>query len=318
MCGSQDGLSQPTALCRGTMVLSLAPELWECIADFLHCDSLSLASAQLRRRLGRRYMEITWRKAWAADVLALAGNLRTLRLTVPKKECVPKAVDALKHARLLHTLAITLTCNEVGFTGAQMLTVLKDSPALHTLTLNLKGMFVGDTGVQALSTLKEARVLQTLILDLSYNEVGDTGAQALAALKEAPALQTLSLDLRHNKVGDPGARALAALKDVPALRPTLHLESNAVGAIGAQALGMDQLVGSDVGEGKGMKQKRVRFDMRVRERIIPGVQCPQVLRGWGRDALEGERGPSVVRSTSRHCASGCLLEGRRRGWGRGS
>jgi tetratricopeptide (TPR) repeat protein len=41
---------------------------------------------------------------------------------------------------------------------------------------------------------------------------------------------------------------------------------------------MDQLVGSDVGEGKGMKQKRVRFDMRVRERIIPGVQCPQEAR----------------------------------------
>ena len=144
---------------------------------------------------------------------------------------------ALKDTPALTALALDLSCNDIGDSGAQALAMLRDSPTLTTVTVDLTGNEIGSEGAQALVALADAPSLTALTLNLWGNQIADSGAHALAALRHAPSLTALSLHLCHNEIRDGGAQALSALKDAPALTALeLDLIGNRIGHHGAQAL----------------------------------------------------------------------------------
>ena len=206
------------------MLLLLAPDLLELVADFLQSDLISSVCSTLRGLLGRRHMRV------ACDAHQVANNvaqhvrrLLTLRVKVLHN---PTAVpwmglpaNALRDAPCLHTLVLThnLFGSPMGDGGARALAALRYAPALRTLTLALPSNDLTGAGAQALAALRDAPALHSLCIDLHMNCIGDTGAQALATLRDCPTLHALTLDLRHNGISDSGARALTALSHAPAL-----------------------------------------------------------------------------------------------------
>ena len=216
-------------LCRVAMWLQLPVDVWDCVSQFLHSDSLGRVCQRLRGCLGIRYVKGHSESAKKTRKLLFfvkntTTSLRTARLCLHHNALgdsgaqelvalrLAEVVAALNEARSLHTLSLDVNYNEVGYRGAQALAALKDAPVLHTLILRLESNKIGDRGAQALAGLKEAPSIRTLSLHLDNNKVGDRGAQALAALKGAPSLLTLVLRLENNRVGERGAKALAALK----------------------------------------------------------------------------------------------------------
>ena len=126
--------------------------------------------------------------------------------------------------------SLTLSSNDIGPAGAQ---VLAESPHLaHLTSLTLRSNGIRRAGAQALA--RSPHLSHLTSLDLGNNGIGPSGAQALAS---SPHLAHLtSLDLRINRIGDAGAQALAQSPHLAHLT-SLNLLSNYIGPAGAGAGG---------------------------------------------------------------------------------
>jgi hypothetical protein len=169
------------------------------------------------------------------DFSDLSSSLTHTKMGVPG--C--KAFWMLSRYKVIHTLSLDLTGNELGDEGVRLLVtgpITENLVHLRKLYLGLKNNSITSEGLSRLGVqlIKITTSLEDLHIDLQDNSIGDHGAFYLSTLGGHRNLHTLRLVCTNNVIGDQGAKYLTNLivrcRSISDLY--LNLDRNLIGSEG--------------------------------------------------------------------------------------
>jgi Ran GTPase-activating protein (RanGAP) involved in mRNA processing and transport len=173
--------------------------------------------------------------------LTEVGSLVALSIT--RQEIGDAGAEVL--SRLKDLTFLYLPHNQIGDSGAEAIARLRGLTQLH-----LGGNRIGPSGAAALASLQNltslmlggnqigdggveaiTRLEGLTTLDLSRNQISDAGAKAITKLKNLT-----TLDLGRNQIGNAGAESLAQSKHLRSHLTSVRLNQNLIGPAGAAAI----------------------------------------------------------------------------------
>ncbi|XP_062394387.1 NACHT, LRR and PYD domains-containing protein 12-like isoform X2 [Sardina pilchardus] len=134
-------------------------------------------------------------------------------------------------------IKLDMETNDLGDSGAQLLSKGLSSPHCRLQTLSLRNCSIGEEGFTALASALRSNPSHMRVLQLSGSKATDSGVKHLSSLLEDPNCKLEMLNLQNCSIGEEGFTALAsALRSNPSHMRQLLLMGNKAGDSGVKHL----------------------------------------------------------------------------------